>query len=269
MCAHVRACACAPACSLALFPGHQWRLDFFSVLCALAFGRAVSHVIAPFPFDCRLQQNRTSSGILLQRAFRFSSHSHHLWKLPFRFLIWFRDLEPPREQSPRVQSCSWSRSLHHTGCAVCAQAQATLYDRVPTLTYGSCSQFSVYHLSYISVCSHGMSSIHDAISWTCLGGFYLSALQVAQGHTKRTCGRKSTLRVLSPTSEYQLRLLTFSSEIFRFFFNSKHDFLQYMFSINITICSDKWPTHTAKSSEDTDSKIKILMPLTMYMAPKF
>lgn len=44
---------------------------------------------------------------------------------------------------------------------------------------------------------------------------------------------------------------------------------KYMFSINTTICSDKWPTHTAKSSEDTDSKIKILMPLTTHMAPKF
>lgn len=35
---------------------------------------------------------------------------------------------------------------------------------------------------------------------------------------------------------------------------------KYMLSINITICSDKWPKNTANSSKDTYSKTKILMP---------
>lgn len=178
-------------------------LDAFSVLwaMALAFRRAASNDNSTV-----FLWSQTSAE---KNALRFLFDSHHLWKASIsEFLIWFRVLEsPPLGQSPRTQPFSWSRSLrsclHYTGCAVCAQAQTTLYwQRAPHWFTMSCSHFTVYHISCILVCSHGMSSIHDAISWVCLGGFYLTGLQVAQGQTGRTCWRMSCR--IAPSSSSSL-----------------------------------------------------------------
>lgn len=151
------------------------RLDAFSVLCAMAlsFRRAVSNYNSIISFDRRLQQKRTCSDILLQRALRSLLWlSSSLESFHFRVSDLVQGLGEPSSGTVSRHTVLFLElepavlpSLH--GCAVCAQAQTTLdWLSAPHWFTMSCSHFTVYRISCILVCSHGMSSIHDAISWS-------------------------------------------------------------------------------------------------------
>lgn len=107
------------------------RPDAFSILCALSFRRTVSNYNGII-----FLWSQTSAEENMFRYFTtggapvFVVILIFFGKLPF--LMWFSVLEsPPLEQSPGTRSSSWSWSLraclHYMGCAVCAQAQTTLY----------------------------------------------------------------------------------------------------------------------------------------------